>query len=103
VEILRQYGYKAIEATDGEDTVERFKEHPDIDLVIIDSVMPKKNGRKTYEEIHGIDPYIKVLFTSGHTKDVVLDKGIIEKEFDFIGKPLSLNKLLQKVREVLDR
>jgi two-component system cell cycle sensor histidine kinase/response regulator CckA len=65
--------------------------------------MPKKNGRETYEEIRSIDPCIKVLFTSGHTKDVVLDKGIMEKEFDFIGKPLSLNKLLLKVREVLDK
>ena len=103
VEILQQYGYKSIEAIDGEDAIKRFKEHPDIDLVIIDSVMPKKNGRETYEEIRGIDPYIKVLFTSGHTKDVVLDKGIIEKEFDFIAKPLSINELLLKVREVLDK
>ena len=43
------------------------------------------------------------LFTSGYTKDIVLDKGIEEKDFDFIAKPLSLNALFQKVREVLDR
>lgn len=103
VEILRQYGYKTIEAIDGEDAITRFKEHPDIGLVIIDSVMPKKNGLETFEEIHKINPHIKVLFTSGYTKDVVLDKGIIEKKFDFIGKPLSLSKLLLKVRQVLDK
>jgi CheY-like chemotaxis protein len=102
-EALQGHGYTVREAIDGEDAVERFKEHRDIDLIIIDSVMPKKNGRETYEEIHRIDPHIKVLFTSGYTKDIVLDKGIEEKEFDFIGKPLSLNKLLLKVREVLDR
>ncbi|MBA4390816.1 MAG: hypothetical protein C0399_07745, partial [Syntrophus sp. (in: bacteria)] len=102
-EALQEHGYTVREATDGEDAVERFKEHRDIDLIIIDSVMPKKNGREAYEEIHSIDPYIKVLFTSGYTKDIVLDKGIEEKEFDFIGKPTSLNKLLQKVREILDR
>jgi hypothetical protein len=50
-----------------------------------------------------MDPSIRVLFTSGYTKDIVLDKGIEEKDFDFIAKPLSLNKLLRKVREVLDR
>ena len=102
-EALQAYGYTIIEAIDGEDAIEKFKENRDIDLIIIDSVMPKKNGREAYEEIHRIDPHIKVLFTSGYTKDIVLDKGIEEKEFDFIAKPLSLNKLLQKVREVLDR
>ncbi len=102
-EALQGHGYTIREAIDGEDTIERFTEHRDIDLIIIDSVMPKKNGREAYEEIHRIDPQIKALFTSGYTKDIVLDKGIVEKEFDFIGKPLSLNKLLQKVREVLDK
>jgi PAS domain S-box-containing protein len=102
-EVLQKYGYAIWEATDGEDAIEKFKKHPDIDLIIIDSVMPRKNGRETYEEIHTIDPQVKVLFTSGYTKDIVLDKGIEEKEVDFIGKPMSLNTLLRKVREVLDR
>ena len=102
-EALQRYGYKIIEASDGEDAVDTFKRHRDIDLIVVDSVMPKKNGREVYEEIHGINPQVKVLFMSGYTKDIVLNKGIEDKEFDFIAKPLSLNKLLQKVREVLDR
>ena len=102
-EALQGHGYTILEAIDGEDAVERFKEQRNIDLIILDSVMPRKNGREAHEEIHSIDPRIKVLFTSGYTKDIVLDKGIEEKEFDFIAKPLSLNKFLQKVREVLNR
>ncbi len=102
-EALQGHGYTITEAIDGEDAVRKFKENRDIHLIIIDSVMPKKNGREAYEEIHRIDPHVKVVFTSGYTKDIVLNKGIVEKEFDFIAKPLSLNKLLQKVREVLDK
>lgn len=103
-EVLRQYGYKTIEAVDGEDAINKFKQYNGgIDLIVIDSVMPKKNGREVYEEISRIDPHIKTLFTSGYTKDIVLDKGIEEKGIDFIAKPLSLNTFLQKVREVLDR
>jgi len=64
--------------------------------------MPKKNGREVYEEIHGIAPQVKVLFTSGYTKDIVLDKGIEDKEFDFIAKPLLLDELLGRVRQMLD-
>jgi len=101
-ESLQQYGYNTIEAVDGEDAIKKYQLHRNIDLIIIDSVMPKKNGREVYEEIRKKNPYIKVLFTSGYTKDIILDKGIEDKEFDFIAKPLSFKKLIQKVREVLD-
>jgi len=102
-ESLEHCGYKTIEAIDGQDAINKFQQHRDVDLVIVDSVMPKKNGREVCQQIRAIDPNIKVLFTSGYTKDIVLDKGIADKEFDFIAKPLSLTGLLQKVREVLDR
>jgi two-component system cell cycle sensor histidine kinase/response regulator CckA len=100
---LQEYGYTIIEAIDGEDAIDKFKRNRLIDLIVLDSVMPKKNGREVYEEIHTIVPLVKVLFTSGYTKDTVLDKGIEEKTFDFIAKPLTLHKLLRKIRDVLDR
>jgi len=102
-EALTEHGYKTIETTDGEDAIDKFKQNKNINLIIVDSVMPKKNGREVYEEICEIDPRIKVLFTSGYTKDIVLTKGIEDGEFDFIAKPLLLNELLRKVREVLDK
>ena len=86
-----------------QDAVERFKQYRDVDLIILDSVMPKKNGREVYEEIRLIDPGIKAIFTSGYTKDVVLNKGIGVGEVNFIAKPFLINMLLQKIREVLDR
>ena len=102
-DIFKLYGYKTIEAVDGEDAVEKFKHEKDIDLVILDSVMPKMNGREAYDEIVRIRPDARVLFMSGHTRDILLDKGIGEKEFAFISKPLVPNELLQLVREILDR
>lgn len=101
-EALYEYGYKTIEAVDGADAVEKFRENPGIVLVILDSVMPRKNGREAFREIHDLDPHIKVLFISGHTRDIVLDKGIGEGTFDFIAKPLSTERLLRKVRQILD-
>jgi CheY-like chemotaxis protein len=65
--------------------------------------MPKKNGREVYGEIRKINPHIKVLFTSGYTRDVILDKGIEEKQFDFLSKPIVPEEFLRKVREILDR
>jgi len=101
--ILTTYGYAIIEATDGDDAIDKFNKHRNTDLLIIDLIMPKKNGKEAYEEISKINPQIKVLFISGYTRDVVLDKGIEGKEFDFIPKPLSPRELLQKVEEMLDR
>ena len=100
--ILTRYGYFIIEAVDGRDAVDKFNINNDVDLVIIDSVMPGMNGREVYDRIHAINPYIKTLFMSGYTRDIILDKGIEEKDFHFIAKPLSPNGLLLKVREVLD-
>jgi len=56
-----------------------------------------------FRKIKEIKRNIKVLFTSGYTGDVVLDKGLHEEGFNFISKPLSPNVLLQKVKDVLDK
>ena len=102
VEVLGLYGYRVIQAVDGEDAVRSFAVNPIVDLMIFDSVMPNKNGREAYDEIIRMRPGSRVLFISGYTRDVVLDKGVEEKEFAFISKPLFPNDLLRAVREVLD-
>jgi CheY-like chemotaxis protein len=101
--ILVEFGYTIIEAKDGEDAINKFNKQKTVDLLILDSVMPKKNGKAVYDEIHATHPDVKVIFTSGYTRDVILDKGIEDKRFDFIAKPLAPKELLKIVREVLDR
>jgi two-component system, cell cycle sensor histidine kinase and response regulator CckA len=101
--ILLNYGYTVIKAVDGNDAVEMFSGHRGIDIIILDSVMPGKNGREVYEEIKKMKPDIKVLFISGHTRDIVLNKGIRDKEFHFISKPVLPDTLLKTLREILDK
>jgi two-component system, cell cycle sensor histidine kinase and response regulator CckA len=101
-DILGQYGYTVIEAVDGEDAVDKFRHHQEIALVILDSIMPKLNGREAYEAIRSIRPATRFLFMSGYTTDIVLEKGIGDQEFAFIPKPLEPKALLAKIREVLD-
>ena len=71
--------------------------------MILDVVMPGKNGKEVFDEITGIDPGVKAIFVSGYTRDVIIDKGVQKDSVDFLEKPLSVAKLLAKVREVLDR
>jgi nitrogen-specific signal transduction histidine kinase len=103
-EILGMYGYTVLEAEDGEDAIEKFKEYQHlIDLLILDVVMPVKNGNEAYREIKTLKGDVRAIFVSGYTGDIVLNKGIPGEVIDFVPKPISPNGLLLKVREVLDR
>jgi PAS domain S-box-containing protein len=102
-EVLEQFGYTVIEARDGEDAISKFEQFANnIDLVILDVVMPRKNGREVYEAIRMINPEIKVFFMSGYTADILSDKGMREEKLDYVPKPLSPQELLNKVRVSLD-
>jgi PAS domain S-box-containing protein len=104
VYILEQYGYNVYEAADGEEAVKVFQEHAEsINLLLLDVIMPHKNGREAYREIVKIRPDMKALFTSGYTADIIEKRGFLEEGFEAILKPVLLTALLQKVRQVLDR
>ncbi|MEK6656877.1 MAG: ATP-binding protein, partial [Nitrospirota bacterium] len=102
--VLEEFGYKVIEAVDGEDAINRFTENKDrIDIVILDVIMPKKNGREAYNELKNIKPDIKTIFISGYTEDIIKREDIFEMGLNFIAKPVSPSDLLEKIREVLDK
>ncbi|OGW37159.1 MAG: hypothetical protein A2Y97_01130 [Nitrospirae bacterium RBG_13_39_12] len=102
-EVLLWFGYKVIEAVDGEEAVKMFRENKEkIQLLILDVIMPKKNGKEVYNEIKRINPDIKAIFISGYTADIIHKKGIMEERLNFMLKPISPDKLLIKVREVLN-
>jgi two-component system cell cycle sensor histidine kinase/response regulator CckA len=102
--MLEEYGYTVIEAVDGEDAVEKFRENRErIQLLILDVIMPKKNGKEAYEEICKMRSDVPVLFSSGYTADIIGKKGILEEGFNFISKPISLPILLSKIREILSQ
>ncbi len=102
--ILESRGYTVIAAEDGEEAVTKFMENREhISLVVLDMIMPKKNGKEVSVEIRKVCPKIKILFASGYTMDLVTTKELTEAGFDFIQKPFPSKDLLAKVREILDR
>jgi PAS domain S-box-containing protein len=101
--ILADSGYRVIEARDGEDAVEKFRESGGaIDLLVLDVVMPKKNGKETLAEICALHPGTKAIFMSGYTADIIDKIGLVEAGLPLLNKPLLPNELLAKVREMLD-
>jgi hypothetical protein len=101
--ILTKYGYQVIEAVDGEDAIKTFRDHLDtVQLLLLDVIMPKKNGKEVYEDCRKIKPEIKVVFMSGHPYDVITKQGFAAEEISFVAKPLTPGDLLVSVRKVLD-
>jgi len=102
--VLETFGYRVIEARDGEEAVREFLLHRDeIRLVVMDVVMPKMNGREAYEEIRLSSPDTSVLFISGHTHDIIQNKGIVEGDINFLKKPFKPLDLAREIRGILDR
>jgi len=102
-EVLENYGYRVLEAVDGMDAVKVFHDNKDdIRLVILDVIMPRKNGKECFTEIRKINPRIKAIFTSGYTADIVHKKGILEEGLQFLSKPVSPQLLLKEVWEMLN-
>src|SRR3990170_501240 len=100
--ILEEFGYKVIEAENGEDAVHKFMENKDeIKLLIFDMVMPQLNGKQAYAEIKKIDKDIKTIFISGYTSDIIKTQGLLGQGSNLLTKPVMTNKLLEKVKEVL--
>ncbi len=102
-DILKKYGYQVIAAADGEEAVRLFQEHAErIDLLLLDVIMPKKNGRDVLREIADARPGIKALFLSGYTADIIQRQGLDDEGLAVIMKPVSIPDLLGAVRSALD-
>ena len=102
-EILEAAGYAVIAAVDGIDALEKFKKlSHSIELVILDVIMPHKNGKEVLAEIHSVNPKVKHLFSSGYTAEIIHKKGMIDHNLNFISKPVTPNDFLLKVRDILD-
>jgi len=101
-EVLVRTGYNVIESSDGQEAIDTFIANQDrVDLIIVDVVMPKRNGKEVYDVIKAIKPDVKVLFTSGYTRDIIFDKGLYDTSVNFLAKPLSPQELLQKIYELM--
>ena len=101
--ILKECGYKVLAVRNGEEAVGVVREKGgEINLAILDVVMPTKGGKEAFEEMHGRWPALKVIYMSGYTADAIHDSFILHAGLPFLQKPFSPGALARKVREVLD-
>ena len=102
--ILRNQGYRVLEAANGEEALSVVQEQTRerIHLLLTDVVMPQMGGKELVDRIKILNPDIKVLFTSGYTDHAIVHQGRLDSGTNFLQKPFSPMSLSQKVREVLE-
>ena len=101
-EILEFEKFKVDDAEDGAVAIAKI-EKSDYDLVLCDIKMPKMDGIEVLQKIQELKPSIPVVMISGHGDIETAVSAIKQGAFDFIAKPLDLNRLLVTVRNALDR
>jgi CheY-like chemotaxis protein len=99
---LEDLGYRVFDAGDGKEALRMIEEHPEIDLLFTDLVMPGgMNGRELAHEASRLNPRLKVLFCSGYAKDTVLHQGLLDEDVQLLNKPYTRLELAKRIREVL--
>lgn len=100
---LESLGYQILIAHDGEEAVEMFSTHRDsIALVLLDVIMPRRNGPKTYEAIQAMKPGIPVVFATGYSNETAALNEMVQRGIAVLRKPYSPGALCRRVREALD-
>jgi two-component system cell cycle sensor histidine kinase/response regulator CckA len=100
--ILDSYGYHVLAAADGSEALTFARDHPgEIHLLLTDVILRGMNGKDLSERVRILRPNIKILFTSGHSADIISRRGVLEQDVAYLPKPFSPDSLAAKLRDVL--
>jgi CheY-like chemotaxis protein len=101
VDALRDLGYTVVHAGSGKEALEQLALQPNIILLFTDIVMPEMTGRELADRARENRPALKVLYTTGYTRNAVVHNGIVDPGTAFIQKPFTLQQLAVKVRQTI--
>ena len=102
--MLRELGLRVLEADGAEEALDVFRvSQQPIDLVLLDVVMPETDGSELAKQILAHRPGQRILFMSAHPADVLAEHGLYDLDVAFLAKPYTMDELLFKVREAMDR
>jgi PAS domain S-box-containing protein len=101
--ILRELGYRVLEAANGSAALEILQAHPEIDLLFTDVGLPGgMNGRQLATAARKLNHKLKVLFTTGYARNAIVHEGRLDPGVQLITKPFAYATLSGKVRDMLD-
>ena len=101
VDALRELGYTVVQASDGKEALRHLQLQPRVDVMFTDIVMPDMTGRELVDQARKSRPDLKVLYTTGYTRNAVVHNGVLDRDVAFLPKPFTLEQLAAKIRDVL--
>ena len=101
--ILGELGYRVIEAIDADSAMVVLRSQQRVDLLFTDVVLPGRSGRVLADEALALRPGLKVLYTTGYSRNAIVHHGRLDPGVQLITKPFTLEQLAGRVRDVLDR
>lgn len=103
VHTLQSFGYRVLEATNGIEAMAVCqRDNVNVDMIISDLVMPKMGGLELARRLHQVKPEIKILLTSGYSRNHLSGQEEFPPVVDFIEKPYSIQAFVKKVRSIFD-
>ena len=103
-QMLEKLGFSVLTAKNGVEALDVYKNNQnDIDIIILDMIMPDMGAADTYVELQSINPAIKVLLSSGYGTDQQTRELLSLGCSGFIQKPFSMQSLSEKIEEILSR
>jgi CheY-like chemotaxis protein len=101
--ILTELGYTVIEASEAQAALEVLGTDQRIDLLFTDVVLPGRTGRQLADEALKLRPGLRVLFTTGYSRNAIVHQGRLDAGVQLISKPFTFEQLAARIRDVLDR
>jgi PAS domain S-box-containing protein len=101
-ESLRELGYTVVEAASAKEALQKIEDGLSPDLLFTDVVMPEMTGAELATELSRARPGLKVLFTTGYTRNAIVHNGMLDPGKHLLSKPFNIEDLATKVRSILD-
>ena len=100
--MLERIGYNTLQATNSEEACQLYRDEKDnIDLVVLDMILPDENGAATYKVLKRINPDIKVLVSTGYGTDENVQQILNDRQNGLIQKPFKFEQFTSKVETIL--
>ncbi len=99
---LSELGYRVLQAGDAETASSILRSDESVDLLFTDVVLPGRTGRALANEAAHLRPGLKVLFTTGYSRNAIVHHGRLDAGVRLLQKPFTFDQLADRVREVLD-
>ena len=104
IEVLKTLGYRVLAARGGREAIEIYRQKAgEIDMVILDMIMPEMGGGRVFDAMQAVNPSVKVLLASGYSLNGQAAQILSRGCGGFIQKPFSIIDLSKKIREILDK